>query len=187
MKLCLLLLFLFFCTLAIAHEGHMEQQHSPSEGVEEVAQASRPTTWIQWIGSFHLIFLHFPIALINMLTVAEIMFAWLKRPIFAFSAQFLLISAALIAAPTAALGLVYSYSVPYTGSIETTLLWHMWLGLTTAIIAAVAVVIRRQTELSKLYYACLFLLFFSVNCTAYFGAEMTFGPFYIYPPIASET
>ena len=39
--------------LVLAHEGH------------RAAMEGQPTTWAQWIGSFHLVLLHFPIALIN--------------------------------------------------------------------------------------------------------------------------
>lgn len=183
----LLLFFLCINCFAQAHEGHSEKQELTSEieqeKIKETAQEGRPTTWTQWIGSFHLIFLHFPIALINMLGISECLFIWYKRPIFEFSSKFLLVSAAIMAPPTALLGLLYSYSSSYSGLIETFLLWHMWLGIGTATLTVTIAFLRETMGLSKLYYASLGLLVLMINATGFFGGGMTFGPFHMYSPI----
>lgn len=86
MKLFLLMYFLFASCFILAHEGHQEKKEPAFENIqektEESLQEGRPTTWTQWIGSFHLILLHFPIALINMLAISECLFIWYRRPIF---------------------------------------------------------------------------------------------------------
>lgn len=167
----------------MAHEGHQEKQETTSENIQETAQEGRPTTWTQWIGSFHLILLHFPIALINMLAISECLFIVYKRPIFEFSSKFLLISAAIISPPTALLGFIYSYSAPYSGLMETFLLWHMWLGIGAAISTVVLAFIRERFGISKIYYASLAFLFLMINATGFFGGGMTFGPFHMHPPL----
>jgi uncharacterized membrane protein len=187
MKLFFLLFFLCINCFALAHEGHQEKKEPPSENIQEkvkeTAQEGRPTTWMQWIGSFHLILLHFPIALINMLAISECLFIWYRRPIFEFSSKFLLISAAIIAPPTALLGLIYSYSAFYSGLIETFLLWHMWFGIATAIFTVIVAFMRERIGISKLYYASLAFLVLIINITGFFGGGMTFGPFHMHPPL----
>jgi uncharacterized membrane protein len=183
----LLLFFLCISCFALAHEGHLEKKEPTSENIQEnhqePMQEGRPTTWIQWVGSFHLIFLHFPIALINMLAISECLFIWYRRPIFEFSSKFLLISAAIIAPPTALLGLIYSYSAFYSGLIETFLLWHMWFGIATAIFTVIVAFMRERIGISKLYYASLAFLVLIINITGFFGGGMTFGPFHMHPPL----
>lgn len=187
MRTILLLCFLNFIFLITAHEGHREKSFSPTENIQnkikETTKESRPTTWTQWIGSFHLIFLHFPITLINLLFVSEILLIWFKQPIFEFSSKFLVISAAILSPPTALLGLIYSYSASYRGLMETFLLWHMWLGISTAIMALAVSFIRESLGRGILYYVSLFLLFLLANIAGYFGGGMTFGPYHMYPPL----
>jgi len=186
MKLLFLLFFLCIRCFALAHEGHHEKKDFTSEitqeKVSETAQEGRPTTWTQWIGSFHLIVLHFPIALINMLAIAECLFACYRRQIFDFSSKFLLVSAAIVAPPTALLGLVYSYSASYSGLMGTFLLWHMWFGIGTAIFTVIVAFMRERMGISKLYYASLTFLVLMINVTGFFGGGMTFGPYHMYPP-----
>jgi uncharacterized membrane protein len=188
MRTVLLLCFLTFSLLVFAHEGHEEKSIPTSENIQdkvkETTQEGRPTTWTQWVGSFHLILLHFPIALINMLGISELLLVWLNRPIFDFSSRFLSVSSSVISPPTALLGLVYSYSASYEGLMEIFLWWHMWLGLLTAIFAVIVVLIREGgVGIGKLYYGCLFLLFSLVNIAGFFGGGMTFGPYHMSPPI----
>lgn len=185
MKIIFLILSLTFNFYAIAHEGH-EKKHIHLEDfhdkMEETAQ-ERATSWTEWIGSFHLILLHFPIALINMLVVSEILQALFRRPLFEFSSQFLVMAAAILSPLTAILGLIYSYSAFYDGLLETFLFWHMWLGILTAILAVIIAFIREKNGVSKLYYSVLLLLFLLVNITSFFGGGLTFGPYHMLPPI----
>lgn len=193
-KFLVLSIFLLLAfTQLIGHEGHkeMDKQETMQESVHPTQEqpttitqfGGRPQTWTQWIGSFHLILLHFPIALINMLAISECLFIWYRRPIFEFSSKFLLISAAIIAPPTALLGLIYSYSASYSGLIGTFLLWHMWLGIGTAIFTVIVAFIRERIGVNKLYYAFLAFLVLMINATGFFGGGMTFGPFHMHPPL----
>lgn len=175
-----------------SHEGHKEMEktkqmtenmHPAGNQSTDQQSGGRPLTWTQWIGSFHLIFLHFPIALINMLAISECLFIWSRRPIFGFSSKFLLVSAAIASPITAVLGFIYSYSAPYSGLMETLLVWHMWLGIGTAILTIVVAFMREKIGLSKLYYVLLIILVFILNAAGFFGGSVTFGPFHMYPPI----
>ena len=188
--LCILCLLCF--TFLYGHEGHKHREEiaakqesaTPSSDLPTVEHVeSRPLTWMQWIGSFHFIFLHFPIALITMTAISELLFTWLQRPIFDDTSRFMLIAAAVFSVPTAILGLTYSYTASYNGLLAEFMLWHMWCGIATAVFAILVALLRERLGRSKLYYTSLFLLFLLVNITGYLGGGMTFGPYQMYPPL----
>lgn len=189
--LTLSLLCLLSCAFLFAHEGHKEMDENKS--MKEIVQTThntpaveqyegRPQSRLQWIGSFHFIFLHFPIALIAMTAVSELLFAWYSNPIFDYSSRFMLIAAAILAVPTALFGLTYSYTASYNGLLADFVWWHMWFGFATAILAIFVAFIRERWGISKLYYTCLVLLFLLVNVTGFLGGGMTFGPYHMLPP-----
>lgn len=157
MKKLTLLLFISFPIFAFAHEGHHEE------------------IWLEQIGSLHLILLHFPIALINMLAISELFFSLTKKVIFDFSAQFMLLATAILTPFTALFGLVYSFSSTYDGIMEAFLFWHMWLGIITAIVAVISAYLREWRGRGAAYLFCVILLLLLVNITGYFGGAITFG------------
>lgn len=186
------LLCLLSFTFLFGHEGHKEMdEHKPMKESVQTTQVipaveqyeGRPQSWLQWIGSFHFIFLHFPIALIAMTVISELLFAWYSNPIFDYSSRFMLIAGAILAVPTALLGLTYSYTATYNGILADFVWWHMWFGFATAILATLVAFIRERWGISKLYYTCLVLLFLLVNITGYLGGGMTFGPYHMLPPL----
>jgi uncharacterized membrane protein len=187
MKIILCFCFIALSCFILAHEGHQGKQPLLAESFQEAApeadQAGRPKTWTQWIGGFHLILLHFPIALINMVAIAELLFFLSRKPLFEYASRFMLIAAAIFAPITALLGLIYSEGAPYQGLMLILLSWHMWFGIATAFFTIVIAFMREQNGTSKLYYLCLFLLFLMINITGYFGGAMTFGPFQMLPPV----
>lgn len=190
--LTLSLLCLLSFTFLFGHEGHKEMDNNKSmkESVQTTKDTSaveqyegRSQSWMQWIGSFHFIFLHFPIALITMTVISDLLFAWHANPIFDYASRFMLIAAAILAAPTALLGLTYSYTATYNGILADFVWWHMWFGFATAIFAIFVVLLRELSGRSALYYICIFLLFLMVNITGFLGGGMTFGPYHMLPPL----
>lgn len=190
--LTLSLICLMSCAFLFGHEGHkeMDENKPMKESIQTTQDISaveqyegRPQSWLQWIGSFHFIFLHFPIALIAMTAVSELLFAWYSNPIFDYSSRFMLIAAAILAFPTALLGLTYSYTASYNGLLADFVWWHMWFGFATAILAIFVAFIRERWGISELYYTCLVLLFLLVNITGFLGGGMTFGPYHMHPPL----
>lgn len=187
--LCLLCLLCF--TFLFGHQGHqgLEKNETGQERVGPSAQATvkqgdgRPLSWTQWIGSFHLIFLHFPVALIVMTGVSEVLFTWFRRPVFDCASRFMIIAAAVFAVPTAFLGFIYSYKASYAGLLADFIWWHMWAGILTAIFAIFVAFVRERLGISKFYYISLFVLFLLAGITGYLGAGMTFGPCCMYPPL----
>lgn len=189
------LLWLLSFSFLFGHEGHKKMDdHKPKQESVQATQdqpavkqyQGRPQSWLQWIGSFHFIFLHFPIALIAMTAISELLFAWYKRPIFDYASRFMLITAAVLAVPTAFLGLTYSYTASYNGLLADFVWWHMWFGFATAIFAIFVAFLRERSGRIVVYYTCLFLLFLLVNITGFLGAGMTFGPYHMYPPLETK-
>lgn len=187
-------LFVLSFTFLFSHEGHkdMEEKETIQESVHPTQGEQQPTTeqfggrpqsWLQWIGSFHFIFLHFPIALITMTAISELLFTRYKLPIFDYSSRFMLISSAILVVPTALLGLIYSYTATYSGLLADFVWWHMWAGITTAIFAIIVAFLREHYGISKLYYSCLIFLFLLTNITGFLGGGVTFGPYHMNPPL----
>ena len=188
--LCILCLLCF--TFLYGHEGHKHTEENatkqesvtPSSNLPTVKHFDgRPLTWMQWIGNFHFIFLHFPIALITMTAISELLFTWFQRPIFDYTSRFMLIAAAVFSVPTALLGLTYSYTASYSGLLADFIWWHMWFGMATAVFAILVALMRESLGKSKLYFTSLVLLFLLVNITGYLGGGMTFGPNHMHPPL----
>ena len=191
-QLILCLLSMLCITVLFGHEGHksMEESKTPQESITPSSGqptvkhfGGRPLTWTQWVGSFHFIFLHFPLALIAMTAISEFLFTWFHRSIFDYAARFMLIAAAVFSVPTALLGLTYSYTASYSGILADFIWWHMWFGIATAVFAIIVAFLRERLGRSKFYFTSLFLLLLLVNITGYLGGGMTFGPYHMYPPL----
>ncbi len=180
------MLFVSISVYVSAHEEPLEEKHPTSEKVHEIGNEpgyeSWPKNWSEWIGNFHFILLHFPIALINMIAVAEILFYIYHTPIFDFSSRFMLIAAAVLAPVTALLGYILSLTEPYVGIFGTFLLLHMWSGIGAACLTLVLIPIREFSSGRKLYYYLLAVLVTFINLTSFLGGEMTFGPYHMFPP-----
>lgn len=152
--------FLMFAGGLFGQEGEVEGGEKPS--------------WIQQVGELHPVILHFPIALITMTAIAEVLFAWFKNPLFDQAARFMLIAAAITAIPTALFGLAWSYSMQYSGMKVDFFWWHRFVGIFTMVLAIVTVYLREK-HLMKAYYWALLILFVSVNTAGFLGGVLTFG------------
>lgn len=129
---------------------------------------------IEWLGNLHPIILHFPIALIVMTVISELLFYWYGNPLFDNASRFMIIAAAVTAVPTALLGLAYSYNMQYDETLIIYFWLHRFFGIFSALLAIVTAVLR-EMEKKKAYYYCLALLFISVNFAGYLGGVLTFG------------
>lgn len=92
---------------------------------------------IRWIGRFHPVSTHFPVALMFAAVLAE-GFAWFtRREAWMQTVRFLVVLAALGALSAATLGWINAYFTSYVGESVGILLWHRWLGTGTAAWAVV--------------------------------------------------
>ncbi len=86
---------------------------------------------VRWLGKFHLLLVHFPIALVFAAVLAEVRSIWQRHPLESETTRFCSWLAALTAVPTAALGWLFAAS-GYGRSSPQLLLFHRWLGTTAA-------------------------------------------------------
>ncbi len=159
---------LLFSAMLYGHEGH---EHMES------------LEWLKWTGAFHLLFLHFPIALITMTAIAELLSLWRHSPQLDAAARFMLLSAAVLSIPTVLLGLLYRYTATYNGLLEELIDWHMGFGIATALFALLVLFIREYYGMTKAYGFSLFILFLLVSITGFIGGYVTFGPEDMLPPL----
>ncbi len=178
MTFCSGFLLLFLALFLEAHEGH----HAAAALVDVDLGKAAPTitSWINWIGRFHLLLLHFPIALIIMTVVAEWLNIWYNQSLFEHAARFMIAAAAIFAPLTAVLGFALGYGQHYEGLSLDLYEWHRYMGVLTAGLT-VAVALLKERYIRQLspsltpYYICLVLLFICINLTGTFGGSLAFG------------
>lgn len=165
------LFILIICLSLEAHEGHASFL---------LIEHHFFLNFLSAFGRFHLLFLHFPIALIVMTVVAEWLWIWFGNPLFSQAARFMIFAAAIFAPITALLGLAFGYGRNYEGLSLDLFVWHRYFGLLTAGLAILTATLRERyaRELSsslRSYHVSLFFLFLSVSLTGAFGGSLTFG------------
>jgi len=162
--------------------AHENGEHVSAQGAQGLINNEK---WVEWIGNFHPILLHFPIALVVMTAVAEILAQKSKSSIFSQAARFMIIAAAITATPTALLGWAFSYSMTYEGLSIAFFWWHRFLGIATAVLAIFTAILKelevRGKMRKKFYVISLILLLICTTATGFLGGELSFNPFHLLP------
>jgi mono/diheme cytochrome c family protein len=129
-------------------------------------------------GKFHLVLLHFPIALLIAAAVADLWASARKQPGPSPAVRFCTILGAAAAVPTAALGWAYA-AAGHGASQPGNLMWHRWLGTAVAVwaVATAAVVERgaRRGTHGSMAQLMVLLGAFLVGVAAHFGANLIHG------------
>lgn len=149
-------------------KGHDHSSHS-TDGLSGIERT------VRWIGSFHPLAVHFPIALILTTVLAELLFYSTGSVLYGHAAKFMIVTAAFAALPTALLGLANAYGVDYGPDLENTLWWHRFLGFAVVLLSTTTAflkVFQEKTGKRLIYFTALFLLAFVVSFTGYLGGEM---------------
>ncbi len=112
----------------------------PEVAVTKAVAAEKPVNpmpfWkqtLRWLGRFHPLSTHFPVALMFVAVLAEAIAWWSRRALWLETVRFLVVLAALGAASAAVLGWLNASFTSYVGQSATILLWHRWMGTGTAI------------------------------------------------------
>lgn len=150
-------------TVLCAHDGHA---HMPFE--------TRLESFIYWLGTFHPLFLSFPIALITMTVFSELLFWKTNNPLFEHAARFMILAGAILAVPTVITGFAFSYNSSYPPSQESFFWWHRFFGLFVLGFAIITAYIREYKGRHALYFLFLAAAFISVVITGFNGGNLTF-------------
>ena len=124
----------------------------------------------RWLGHFHPLILHFPIALFSVAFLAEALARLLKKYQLQLTATFCLTLGALSSAPTAALGWLLAASTSHSGS---DILYHRWLGVSVAVLSLLA--LKPFYSNPKLRLPILVLLAALVGVTGHLGGSLSYG------------
>lgn len=136
---------------------------------------------LRWIGNFHPVSAHFPVALMFVAAFAEGLAWWTRREAWMQTVRFLVILAALGGVTTASLGWVNAYFQSYTGKLGPVLQWHRWMGTGTAlwcVLCAVLVIAHHCPEGSpqrQRFRGALLLGAVLVGISGYLGSLLIYG------------
>ena len=112
----------------------LEKETPPETGIIKAARLSEPL-WkrtLRWIGKFHPVSTHFPVALMLVAVVAEAIGWWTRRESWMQTVRFLVVLAALGGLAAAGLGWMNAFFSSYDKAPGALLWWHRWLGSVTS-------------------------------------------------------
>lgn len=160
-----------------AEPAAVEHDHATGHG-----KANGVARLAKFLGKFHPLVVHFPIALILTAALAEALSIWTKRPFFEQAARFAIILGALGALAAAPLGWMAAGAANYLGELTRVLLLHRWIGVSAAgvsvIAAALALCTGSKPRLTSAYRIALLVSAVLVGLAGHFGATLIYGTDY---------
>ena len=137
---------------------------------------------VRFVGKFHPVAVHFPIALVIAAAVAEVLAAATGSHVFRGAARFMIVLGALCAAVTAALGWAAGAFANYPAGYAQTFSLHRWAGTLTGVLVIISAVLcelsyRRGSRIAGVgYRVTLALAVVLVSVTGYLGGILVYGP-----------
>lgn len=154
-----------------------------SRDAAEQGEDSGASGPLEFIGRFHVLVVHFPIALLLGAALAELIGLISARSFWRSAGWYCAILGALGAVAAAGLGWINAAYNNDQG-MPTVLSLHRWLGTSTAVVAIAAVAVhlgatRRNSPATRRFYVALLLLAaLLVGITGHLGGTLVFGPRY---------
>jgi uncharacterized membrane protein len=136
---------------------------------------------VRWIGRFHPISTHFPVALMFVAVVAEGFAWWTARVVWLVTVRFLVVCAALGALTAAGLGWINAAFSSYTGQLAPVLRWHRWLGTFTScwIVVCATLALRRgcneRSDARRTFRGALLFGALLVGISGFLGSALIYG------------
>jgi len=134
-----------------------------------------------WMGKFHPVSTHFPVALLMTAVLAEALAWWLKRDEWMLLVRFLTVLGALSSAPTAVLGWLADFPTLNGSELATIYRFHQILGTATsawALLCAVLVCLSECEEGSvarRRFRGALLLGAFLIGIVGFLGGALSAG------------
>jgi uncharacterized membrane protein/YHS domain-containing protein len=169
------------------HETDTTSVHVASESASEghdhaTDHAKSGFSLILFLGKFHPVAIHFPIALVLTSLFLSILSLASKREDLERAGLLLIYLAAPAAIATSLLGLAAGSGATYPSFLKAYFLWHRALGLTSAGLTTLTAVFgwrwrKTKSPASKWVYRSLLLLNgIVIGITGHLGATLVFGP-----------
>jgi uncharacterized membrane protein len=137
------------------------------------------------LGKFHVLLVHFPIALTLAAAAADILWVWRRKDFYRQAGFYCLLLAAASAIPTVFTGDQHLDAQQYTGVMAQIGETHGDMGMITLGLVAAAAVVRavRKNRPRRWWLAGYVVLIAAaavmVSITAHWGGKLTFGPDYL--------
>ncbi len=161
----------------------IEKEATATEAIVQPARVPEPL-WkrtLRWIGKFHPVSTHFPVALMLVAVLAE-GFAWFsKRESWMQTVRFLVVLAALGGLASAGLGWMNAYFSSYDKAPGALLWWHRWLGSVTSVWAVICAGLAflgpcsEGTHERRRFRGALLLGATLVGATGFLGSVLIYG------------
>ena len=138
-----------------------------------------------FLGKFHVLSVHLPIALLPLAALLEIAGMVLRSPTTTFAARLNFTVGACSALLAASLGWIVAGLSNYPGELAEVLTWHRWMGVSVASIAAIGLlgllIQKRSAQWGiTLYRVAAFICLILVPVTAHFGGTLIYGKNYLF-------
>ncbi len=133
------------------------------------------------IGKFHVIVVHFPIALVFSAVLADLLWLATRKETFARAGRYCLVLAAISALPVVITGLAAAHTQQFVGDYLYIVAAHRYLGIASFVIAALAACMRFSCRqpMKKWWlvgYCILMLaLMVSIALTGHYGGMLVHG------------
>lgn len=166
---------------ADVEEVEQEAEVSHDHGDSEAASSKEDSSALKFVGKFHPVFVHFPIALAFAALVASLLNLIKPIEMFQSANRFTIIIAALGAAIASPLGWSAAIDAVYP-TLESVLSWHRWLGTASGALIIVCAILnevavrKENPALSKAYLIILLITVILTGVASHFGATLVYGP-----------
>jgi uncharacterized membrane protein len=163
---------------APAEDGPPASPTAPPRDTAEPPHPSPAARALGWLGKFHLLLVHFPIALLAAAGLAELWSLRRGQGNPSLPARFCLCLGAAAALPTVALGFVHALGGSGAGA-PGLLALHRWVGTATGVVAVAAAALSERDARRGIRSRCALLVTFVavllVALAGHFGGLLTHG------------
>jgi uncharacterized membrane protein len=168
--------------MAMPEHGHHGAGMQHPEGADH-EERSVLAHLVEWLGRFHPMIVHFPIALLMAAALAELLSMSGRLVWAASSARFCIALGAMTAIGAAALGWARASGGDFPPSSADAVEVHRWLGTTSAVWMTACAVCSEVGRRTPRRWLALFRFFLFagvalIALTGHFGAVITHGPDY---------
>lgn len=145
------------------------------------SKSSNFSRTIRFIGKFHPMAVHFPIALVLAAALAEIIAMLTKREFFVNASRFSIVLAASGAVVATLMGISAGHAATYSGELAHSFLMHRWFGIAVSLLIVITAFIsecayhRKRTVLKTAYRVILAVCALLVIVTACYGGQLVHG------------